>query len=725
MVRVDRSNGTATTYAFDALERVAEIVHLGPGDVVQASFTSTYDPAGNPIAIESLAGTTSYSYDAANRLTRVDYPDGSHTEYDYDDAGNRISTSDGTTTTASTINQLNQVTAVGSDSYGWDADGNLSTVTGGTSISWDAVGRMTEITAGGATTTYGYDGFGNLASRTTGGATTELLLDPANGLTEIDGSGQVVARSVFGYGLACRIDASGDVLFYGFDPVDSTRLLTDDTGAVVATYDLTPWGELRAQTGSVDTPFRFAGRFGAFSDDHGLIKMGARWYDPALGRFIAIEPERFAGGSNLYAYAANNPVRWADPTGFGTTDHVANGLSVGTSLIPSGATVKGLPAGSLGSAATGLFGSALGIHETIESLQTGETWGVAHGIGSVIYNQGSIALTSLAGSTKLGMLGGATVSTVMIPVAVTVFEIELVIGEAEKLAKETSTAAWNLEPVPRNNLGFLREIYGDNPIPDDVLDLYGLYEGPESVASDDPNEKLGPAGLGGQRVVSPNSQHAYTVYFENLASATAPAQEVLVTDQLDRNLDWSTVQLTEIAWGDTALPITSSPPFTDRVTVADHRPDQPKSWWVDVAADLSPAGQLSWQLTMLDPATGELPSDPLAGFLPPNDASGRGEGHVAFTVDQLPDLATGTEITNRASIVFDVNEAIVTNTWSNTVSWGACDPNLDGWLDAGDVMLLGRVLSDIAYVPPGNADCTEGGGETVDDLLWALGVLYE
>src|SRR5437868_8118586 len=56
-----------------------------------------------------------------------------------------------------------------------------------------------------------------------------------------------------------------------------------------------------------------------------------------------------------------------------------------------------------------------------------------------------------------------------------------------------------------------------------------------------------------------------------------------------------------------------------------------------------------------------LPPDVLTGFLPPEDGTGRGVGHVSYTIDPKAGLATGTKIRNIAVITFDTNEAIATN----------------------------------------------------------------
>lgn len=66
-------------------------------------------------------------------------------------------------------------------------------------------------------------------------------------------------------------------------------------------------------------PFTFLGNAGVIWDEEtGLYKMGARYYDPALGRFISPDPAEADPSLNSYAYAENNPLTKADPAGLYT-----------------------------------------------------------------------------------------------------------------------------------------------------------------------------------------------------------------------------------------------------------------------------------------------------------------------------------------------------------------------------------------------------------------------
>ncbi len=182
--------------------------------------------------------------------------------------------------------------------------------------------------------------------------------------------------------------------------------------------------------------------------------------------------------------------------------------------------------------------------------------------------------------------------------------------------------------------------------------------------SRDPNEKAGPDGFGPQRFIEGDEPLPYTIRFENVASATAPAQVVRITDQLDpAEVRLASVSLGPVHFGD----VFAGPPPGLRhwTTDLDLRPEQ--DLVVRVEADLDGSGLLTWEFTSLDPETLEPTTDPTAGFLPPNDDPPEGEGAVYFSAEPVGSLTNGDAIDNDASIVFDTNAPIVTNTWLNTI----------------------------------------------------------
>ena len=184
----------------------------------------------------------------------------------------------------------------------------------------------------------------------------------------------------------------------------------------------------------------------------------------------------------------------------------------------------------------------------------------------------------------------------------------------------------------------------------------------------DPNEKIGSLGAGSDCLIRSEDQISYTIYFENINIATAPAQVVVISDILDPNLDWGTIDLTEIAFGDQVITVAPNNSYFNQVAIPDYRLNDNRIWLVDITAQLNEVtGKVEWIFRTLDPETGLPPEDPLAGFLPPNDGTGRGEGHVSFSIRPRAELTDGTVISNQASIVFDFNAPISTNIVTNMI----------------------------------------------------------
>jgi alpha-tubulin suppressor-like RCC1 family protein len=186
----------------------------------------------------------------------------------------------------------------------------------------------------------------------------------------------------------------------------------------------------------------------------------------------------------------------------------------------------------------------------------------------------------------------------------------------------------------------------------------------------DPSEKRGTIGYDPngtpdelcRHFVHPGEPLEYTVYFENEPNATAPAQEVRVVDYLSPSLNWATIELGEIVFGDQVVTSLAGK-VSGQVTV----PLADSNDVVDVNVQFNVyTGRITWDLRTIDPNTGEFPEDPLAGFLPPNDPNHRGEGHVSFTIYPQEELLDA-HIDNRATIFFDTEAPFDVNVWSNSV----------------------------------------------------------
>lgn len=194
------------------------------------------------------------------------------------------------------------------------------------------------------------------------------------------------------------------------------------------------------------------------------------------------------------------------------------------------------------------------------------------------------------------------------------------------------------------------------------------YPGPYNppvVRPMDPNDILGPEGYGVDRWIRSDTPIFYTIRFENDPEwATAPAQEVIITMQLDPDLDPRTFRVGGFGWADLRFdPAESRAFYSQRLDLrATH------GYFVDVTAYVDVAtGIATWRLLTIDPATLQKPLDGMVGFLLPNNEYGVGDGFVTFTVNPRRNLPSGTVIDAEATIVFDTEAPIDTPPIFNTL----------------------------------------------------------
>ncbi len=664
-----KSNGTQTSYEYDSAGQLLHLVNYSPGGSVLSRFDYTYDANGNRMSMATLASTTQYQYDDIGQLAGVTYPDGGQVNYQYDAAGNRTAVTDHALTTQYTTNNLNQYTQVGSASYGYDADGNLvskTDATGTTSYQYDAENRLVKVvTPKQGTWEYTYDALGNRIAVNHSGVVTRYVHDPI-GLVDVaaeyDGSGALVARYTHGLGLVARNAPSGPA-YYAFDGIGHTRQLTNATGAVVNSYDYAPFGEPLQATETVPNPFRYVGRFGVMGDGNGLEFMRTRFYDSSLGRFSVLDSRLNPSHlGNIYLYVGNNPLSFFDPVG---TDFKPIDILTFLSIFTQPVLEQAFPSTK--------SWNGPNVVSTLTSL--GTTLG------------GILARGTPYSPEVLGLYTGGHIFVVG-----SSFLAGCEIGRwiDKNFGNQIDYAIdWWLNERFRDYLKYYKNRTEDDArrLADKLREYYKLtlaaLENSPLVTPRDPNEKVASAGVGTQHYVAGGDEITYQIYFENKSTATAPAQEVFINDSLDADLDWSTFKLGTVAFGNQSV---SS--LAGQQTGSDRLPTG--NLLVDiVAAYDAGTGKASWTLRGIDPKTGDLPQDALAGFLPPEDGTGRGQGYISFKVKTRTDRPTGTQFTNTATIVFDTEAPLTTNQVSNTLNdTAAAYECLFGWAETNYASLF-------------------------------------
>jgi RHS repeat-associated protein len=117
--------------------------------------------------------------------------------------------------------------------------------------------------------------------------------------------------------LIARKDSTG-TYWYHQDHLGSTRIMTDQSGAVVARYDYKPFGDTINKSGTLANDIQFTGH--RVDAGIGLVNMGARYYDSLIDRFISPDPSIPSSSNpqslNRYSYTYNNPLSYIDRGGY-------------------------------------------------------------------------------------------------------------------------------------------------------------------------------------------------------------------------------------------------------------------------------------------------------------------------------------------------------------------------------------------------------------------------
>jgi RHS repeat-associated protein len=199
--------------------------------------------------------------------------------------------------------------------YWYDANGNVTRriTPWGTDItlSYDAENRLTGV-SGSATASYVYDGDGNRVKATVNGVTSVYV----GNYYEVTGG---VVKKYYYHGSTRVAESSGGTLYWLLtDHLGGTNVTLTASGTYSTELRYYPYGYARYNAGNQATTYRYTGQ--RWDPGTGLYFYGARWYDPVIGRFIqadTIVPEPGNPQAlNRFSYAANNPLRYVDPSGY-------------------------------------------------------------------------------------------------------------------------------------------------------------------------------------------------------------------------------------------------------------------------------------------------------------------------------------------------------------------------------------------------------------------------
>ncbi len=334
-------NGAVSQYRYDAANRLLDITNMSRGRAV-SSFAYVLDKVGNRVEMISNGRSVNrYGYDDLYRLTSWIAPSGQITQWAYDPVGNRTETISSAGTTSYTYDAADQLLAAGATRFTYDSNGNQLTKRAGSATfryTWDALNRLLSVTGGATNTHYAYDGDGNRIAQQVPAGTYTYVNDVASALPSVLDESGPDGNIDYVYGLS-RISASSPRFeyFYQFDGLGSAINITNQTGAQRAHYSYDPWGKMALPLDPLRTTekYKFTGE--ASDPNDGLIFLRSRYYNPLLGRFIERDPigALFGTTRSKYEYSLSNPLRFVDPSGLSASEESNTGQMLRTSIAPT------------------------------------------------------------------------------------------------------------------------------------------------------------------------------------------------------------------------------------------------------------------------------------------------------------------------------------------------------------------------------------------------------
>ncbi|MBK9261560.1 MAG: VCBS repeat-containing protein [Polyangiaceae bacterium] len=335
------NNAVSTIRAYDeARGRVSTI--FTTGQAVMQSLSFTYDSQQN---LETrtdhlqmpLGRVETFQYDALQRL-RCAWFDGQTPcarEWKYAPNGNFTSTTAAGTYTYDPL-RPHIVDNTNLGSYFHDAVGNQTSRPDAT-VEYRAFDLPKQINwQNSDVTTFDYDG-NRRRIRKTSGVVESIFMDDlyervTNFQTSVVEHRYHVRSSERTVAVVTRSTGGKKTQFLHTDHLGSIDVVSNENGGVDERRSYDPFGARRNPewgkppgTLAAGTTFGFTGHLG--DEELGLVYMRGRVYDPNLGRFLTADPfiaNPLSGQNwNRYAYVANNPLKYTDPSGFTGEDPAA------------------------------------------------------------------------------------------------------------------------------------------------------------------------------------------------------------------------------------------------------------------------------------------------------------------------------------------------------------------------------------------------------------------
>lgn len=204
--------------------------------------------------------------------------------------------------------------------YFYDGNGNRThknQLGGDTLYHYDAFNRTTKVeTFDGNMQINRYDAEGLRYEMEENGRLVRFIFHKGEDVAEQEENSNVIRLIRSTELIARSTDAVRTYYHYASDEMGSTTHIVDDEGQVQNRYEYDAWGNLTLCEENISNRFKFTGQqLDPITQQHYLR---ARFYNPVIARFTQ-EDTYLGDGLNLYAYCANNPVFYVDPSGHTAT----------------------------------------------------------------------------------------------------------------------------------------------------------------------------------------------------------------------------------------------------------------------------------------------------------------------------------------------------------------------------------------------------------------------